>query len=178
MVKRFILIVFIVGYDRAGKSTAAQIISNQCGIPVLELGDRLRLMQERRPELSRDTSVALEELRKEDPDIALTLLGERQPPSMIIPNIRDIRDFQVLTDRTEQYVTIAVRSSFTSRSTRRSRVTSQEELLSRDRRHAGWGLEAILDLAEVGIDNDTTLDHFVHEVENRIVPYVKGVLRK
>ncbi|WP_343911075.1 hypothetical protein [Nocardioides aquiterrae] len=170
--------VFVVGHDRAGKSTAARIIGEELDLPVVDLGDALRELQRHRPDLPADPSQALEILLGERPMLAIDIVERTSQPNVIITGVRDPKTLADLTELRTGRVVIAIAATLAARSDRPERQEIRESLAERDKRHRAWGLDAVLAAAEISIENDGSLGDFENIVRRDVAPSVEKRLTR
>ncbi len=171
-------IIAFVGMPASGKSEAASV-SRHLNIPVVSMGDVVREEAARRGLAPTDENIGGtgSNLRKEE---GMDVIARR-----CVPKIRSINAPVIVIDGTRNideveyfkkqfgtdFLLIAIHAPLELRFERvrkRARsddMTSIGDLIKRDEREKGWGLDRAISIADVTINNTGTIEKFQNEIE-------------
>jgi dephospho-CoA kinase len=169
-------VIGVVGLPASGKGEFSKI-ANHLGIPVVVMGDVIRNAVKKAglPPTDANLGAMANRLRAEGGMDAIANLcvaeTKNQPaPVVLIDGIRGDAEVRVFRRNFSGFSLVAIETSFEKRLERlceRKRsddVGSAEGLRTRDEREKGWGLENALNLADIRINNDGTLEDFTAQV--------------
>ena len=161
-------IICVSGLKGAGKTTIVKRLSEEYGIPYIELGElvKARMNKERVP-ISKIYEYSLELRKKYGEDVvakmAIDKMNEDYGNIIIIDGLRTESEFNAFNNVGQVYI-IVVHASPTVRYQRilaRGRPTDPHtlgELIDMDKKSFAMGIEHIFTLADYIINNDGTLD--------------------
>ena len=173
-------VIGVVGLPASGKGEFSKIAEG-LGIPVVVMGDVIRNAVKRAslPPTDENLGAMANRLRAERGMDAIAILcvdavREQNAPLVLIDGIRGDAEVRVFRDNFPGFRLIAIETSFEKRLSRlceRRRsddVGSAEGLETRDRRELAWGLNDALQLADIRLNNDGTLQEFTARVTDLI----------
>lgn len=171
-------LIAFVGMPASGKSEAAAI-AKKLGIPVVNMGDVVREETARRglPPTDENIGGTGTALRRED---GLDVIAKRCVPKIrlikskvvVVDGIRNINEIEYYKKEFgNDFKLIAINTPFDIRFERvkkRARsddMKSMEELIRRDEREKGWGLDRAIEKADINSDNTGTIEEFKEKME-------------
>ena len=168
------IIIALTGLARSGKDTAANVLEKKFGFKKLVFSDFLRAEVERRGlEISKENmSKVGDELRKaEGMDcVAKRLwLEAKKFEKVVAVGMRSVEEAEFLKGRAGSFYLIALKADPSMRFERKSEADPQAEkdFFARDERDvANKGLGKIIGLADIVIENNSTLDALEKKVES------------
>ena len=173
-------VIGVVGLPASGKGEFSKI-AGSLGIPVVVMGDVIRdaVKKAGLPPTDENLGAMASRLRAERGMDAIAILcvdavKEQKAPLVLIDGIRGDAEVRVFRKSFPGFRLVAIDTSFEKRLARlceRGRsddVGSAEGLQTRDRRELGWGLGNALQLADIRLNNDGTLEQFTAQVTDLI----------
>ena len=173
-------VIGVVGLPASGKGEFSKI-AERLGIPVVVMGDVVRNAVKKAGLTPTDGNLGAmaNQLRSERGMDAIAILcvdtiREHNAPLVLIDGIRGDAEVRVFRDNFPGFRLIAIETSFEKRLARlceRKRsddVGSASGLATRDERELGWGLGNALELADIRLDNDGSLEEFTKRVTELI----------
>jgi dephospho-CoA kinase len=173
-------VIGVVGMPASGKGEFAQIAAGM-GIPVIVMGDMIRNAVKAAGLEPSDanfgaTAARLRAERGMDAigQLCVPEVRSRQAPLLLIDGIRGDAEVKLFRREFPQFTLIRIESSFKNRLSRvAARGRSDDfktagELRTRDERELGWGLGKALDLADLRLENNGTLDEFSTAVRKHL----------
>ncbi len=170
-------IIAFVGLPASGKSEAASV-ARSMNIPVVSMGDAVREEAARRglPPTDENIGGTGTALRREEGMDAIAkrcVPGIRAQTSWVVVvdgtrNIEEVNYFKKQFGK--EFMLIAILAPFELRFERvkkRARsddMTGKEELMRRDEREKGWGLDKALAIADITINNTGSILEFKEEI--------------
>ena len=176
----------VVGLPASGKGVFSTIAEG-LGVPVVVMGDVIRNAVKKAglPPTDENLGAMANRLRAERGMDAIAYLcvdaiNEQGAPLVLVDGIRGDAEVRVFRKQFPEFRLVAIETSFAKRLERlreRKRsddVGSKEGLLTRDERELGWGLGNALELADIRINNDGTLEDFTKRVTDLIQGMERG----
>lgn len=182
-----LLVLGTAGLPGSGKSKIAEL-AEEMGFRVIKGGDVVREEARARDMELTDENLAelTETLREEEGDgalakICIDLIQVEEDSPVLIDSFRNKDEIRVFEEQFgENFHVIAVEAPFRERFDRlqnRSRaddITTREELRIRDTREMEWGVGAVIDDADIFIENAGTLDEFELRVRSELTQLWNG----
>lgn len=158
--------IIVCGHDRSGKSTAAELLRNLLGYQVVELGDCVRDAMAAERTLPRQTDAAYLELLETIGPIGLVqrCLSELEVGPLAVIGVRDAGLLGALRSVLPGSLLVAIDANFSVRSIRPQRRGEPGALLRADEEHRSWGIEQVIESAEITIRNDGSREEFQQKV--------------
>ena len=179
-------VIGVVGLPASGKGEFSKIAEG-LGIPVVIMGDVIRNAVKKAglPPSDENLGAMANRLRAERGMDAIAILcvdavKEQKARLVLIDGIRGDAEVRVFRQHFPGFRLIAIDTSFEKRLARlceRKRsddVGSAEGLLTRDKRELGWGLGNAMQLADIRLNNDGTLEEFTARVTDLIREMERG----
>lgn len=174
-------VIAAVGLPGSGKTEAAQI-AEEMGMKRVSMGDVVRREIKRRDLDVTDENIERisTELREQHGDAAVARLCVKQldmekNQELFIDGIRGLSEIEYFRDELDRKVTVlAIKSAFSTRYDRISTrgrtedIDTREMLRARDERELEWGLQKAIEMADITIHNDGSLDSFQQEIASTI----------
>lgn len=174
------LIAFI-GMPASGKSEASSV-ARRMNIPVVNMGDIVREETARRslPPTDENVGGTGTRLRMEE---GMDAVARRCLPKILSLNsdvivIDGIRNMEEIIYFKEQFgsdfkliaihAPVALRFERVKKRARSDDMSSIKELNRRDEREKSWGLERAIEMADITITNDDSIEKFHKEIENQL----------
>ena len=174
-------VIGVVGMPASGKGEFSKIASAM-GIPVIVMGDMIRRAVAAAGLEPNDENfgATANRLRAEQgmDAIAALCVPEIQKlgaPLVLVDGIRGDREVALFKKEFPAFHLISIDSSFADRLARitsRARsddFTTADALRNRDTRELGWGLAKALEMADIHLKNEGTLDDFSREVRTLLM---------
>jgi len=175
------MVVGIVGFPASGKGEIS-LIAREMGIPVVVMGDVIRQaagaagMEPADENLGRVAS-ELRQTRGMDviATLCIPLIKQYHAPLVLVDGIRGDAEVATFRRNFPTFVLIGIRSSFATRLNRlpkRGRSddsTLESDLIRRDSRECGWGLDRALDGADRTLVNEGDLETFRSEARHLLI---------
>lgn len=180
--------VAIVGADRAGKTTAAQLLMLEFVAVHVEFGDYVKAHQHSDPSLPADTSTAYLELRERHGSSLLALWAlaalksvahdeHTVPHALIMSGVRDQQAFTRIIDTFSNLIVVTVTAPRCLRFSRQGKdgraPLSEAAFTERDRLHDDWGLQQLQAHTTIVLPNAGSLDELETVVRTQVVPVLK-----
>lgn len=169
-------VIGVVGYPACGKGEFSRIAA-QYNIPVIVMGDIVRnCVKSKGLELTdENVGATARELRKKLGMDAIAILTKREiekisPEKVLIDGIRGDAEIKYFKSVFNEFHLVCINASFEIRLNRmKSRGRSDdtatpETLLSRDKREESFGLANAVAMADINIDNESTVDEFDEKI--------------
>lgn len=170
-------VLAVVGLPASGKGEVS-LIAEECGIPVVVMGDVIRqaVRDKGLPMTDENLGAMSRRLREEYGPDALAILTISQieatgAPVVLVDGIRSNTEAATYRNHFGDFHLLAIEAPFDlrlARLTARARDASDnltaEELRSRDGRECGWGLDKAMALAEYHIENTGTIESFGRQI--------------
>ena len=165
-------VIGVVGLPGSGKGEFSRI-AGELGIPVVVMGDSIREYVRTSGQTLSDLSMgeASAELRAQMGRNAIAQLTVPRveatgSEAVIIDGIRSEAEVLLFRNHFSDFCLVVVTCPFAvrlERIFRRAReddVTLAEDLIARDERECGWGLDAALAMADVTVTNDAGIEEY------------------
>ncbi len=179
-------VIGIVGLPGSGKGECSRI-AQQAGIPVVTMGDVIRneVRKAGLPPLDTHMGEIAQKLREEQGMGAIAIacipiIEQIQTQFILIDGIRGDAEVQIFKDHFPSFILIAIKAdSFVRLSRLQNRKRTDdcitiEDLTRRDTRETSWGLLHALEMADVTIMNNGSLQEFEEQVTEL---FIKRVFR-
>lgn len=175
-------IIAFVGMPAAGKSVAS-VVARDMDIPVVNMGDAVREETKKRGLPGTDENIGGmgTRLREEEGMDAIARrcipkIWELDSPVVVVDGIRNLDEVIHFKSRFgNDFQLIAIQAPLDIRFERiKARARSDdmeniEELIRRDERERTWGLDKAIEMADVTITNNDSLERFCEEIKNVLV---------
>jgi dephospho-CoA kinase len=171
-------VIGVVGMPASGKGEFSKIAAGM-GIPVIVMGDMIRKAVQEAGLEPNDTNFGLtaNRLRSERGMDAIAQLcvpeiRKQTAPLVLVDGIRGDTEISLFRKNFAGFTVISIDSSFENRLTRiaaRARsddFTTADALRNRDTRELGWGLGNALEMADLHLENEGSLDEFTRDVQH------------
>lgn len=175
------MVAGIVGFPASGKGELS-LIAREMGIPVVVMGDVIRqaVRAARMDPADENLGKVASELRQAMgmdaiAILCIPLIKQYQIPLILVDGIRGDAEVATFRRNFPTFVLIGIRSSFATRLNRlrkRGRSddpTLESELIRRDSRECGWGLEQALNGADRTLVNEGDLEAFRSEARHLLI---------
>jgi dephospho-CoA kinase len=174
--------IAFTGMPGAGKSVAVEV-ARDLALPVVRMGD-LIWEEVRLRGLPLDNAhvgqVATELRQKEGPGVwayrTLAKVREPSPRRVVIDGVRSMAEVDVFRQELgEEFLLVAIHASPRTRLRRlleRHRaddVRDPKEFQARDARELSWGIGTVIALADVMLENESSMDDLLGHVRNLLV---------
>jgi dephospho-CoA kinase len=169
-------VIGVVGLPASGKGEFSRI-AEDLGVPVVVMGDVIRksLFDRGLPPTDENLGEMSRALREEYGREAIALLcipaiEAQDAPLVLVDGIRSDAEVALFRERFEGFTLIGVEAPFTVRFQRlndRKRSDDpddEESMRARDARELGWGLGRALEMADVTLNNEGSIQEFRDEV--------------
>ena len=175
----------VTGYPGSGKSTATDYLEGK--VPIVVMGNIVRRLAKDRANISaengREVGQWATKTRETHGDTIFaeetcSIIQDKYSESdkVVIDGIRSVEELTVFEQAFEDVTVIYIHTPFElrfKRITERGRDAEESEytkkdLQKRDEQEKQWGLEGIVDQADVRIDNTDSLSDFYNELESVI----------
>jgi dephospho-CoA kinase len=173
-------VIGVVGLPASGKGEFSKI-AERLGIPVVVMGDVIRNAVKKAglPPTDANLGAMANRLRAERgmdaiANLCVDAIQEQAATLVLVDGIRGDAEVRVFRQNFPGFRLIAIETSFPKRLARlceRKRsddVGSEAGLKTRDERELGWGLGNALELADIRINNDGSLEDFTKRVTELI----------
>jgi len=175
------LVIGTVGMPGSGKSTVAKV-AEEMGVTVVSGGDiiRKRVEEQGLPLTDKSSAMVTNELRREHGDAAIAtecinVIQEQSYTEILVDSFRTIEEVhrfrQVFRDEFYLLRIIADFETRASRLLKRERsddIESVDELRNRDQREIEWGIEEVMDEADLTIENNASYGEFKNQIQSLI----------
>lgn len=174
------LVIGVVGYPASGKGEFSRV-AKEMGIPVVVMGDVVRRELDnaglkRTDKNMGEMSKCLRQGLGMDALAQLTIpiIEELGSGTVLVDGIRGDSEVETFSRRFGGFRLVGIESPFETRLARlkergRSDDTLDDEgLRARDERETGWGLASAMDLADIVLKNEGTMEEFAEEVRGLI----------
>lgn len=171
-------VIGIVGYPASGKYGFSSVALEN-NIPVVVMGDMIRRRVEKEGLELNDENIgnAAKKLREELGQDAVAVLTAKELENIssdiaVIDGIRGDAEIKYFKSVFSDFTLVFVNASFETRLNRmktRGRsddTTTAETLLSRDRREESFGLARAAALADIKIDNESSLEEYEEKIKS------------
>ncbi len=171
-------VIGIVGLPGSGKGECSRI-AEEMNIPVVTMGDVIRneVKKAGLPPLDSYMGETARRLREKNGDGAIAmacipLIREMKKPAVLIDGIRGDAEVRVFADTFSSFTLIAIVADTTTRLSRlQNRKRSDDcitlfDLSQRDARETAFGLLRALDMADITIENSSTLPVFHEKIRD------------
>lgn len=166
-------IISFVGLPGSGKSEASKI-ARDVGIKIINGGDLIRneTLNRKLPITDENVGYVANILRKEMGmdaivKMCIPIIDSIKEDIVLIDSIRNIEEVETLKNRYgDNFILIRINAPFDKRIERmrkRARdddVSTTEQLIEREKREQAWGINKVMELAEISIHNNGDLDNF------------------
>ena len=174
-------LIAFVGMPASGKSEASAV-ARSMNIPVISMGDVVREESSRRglPPTDANIGGVGTELRREEGMDAVARrcirrIRLQESPIVVIDGIRNIDELIYFKQQFGiDFKLIAIQAPFELRFERvkkRARsddMSTIDELKRRDEREKGWGLDKAIEIADITLKNNDSLEKFQNEIRKMI----------
>ena len=161
--------IILIGFSRAGKTTASRYISEKYGYHVIEISEFVYSNYKK----SQGFRNALEyanycfETQGYSFFIQKIIDSLNIEEQLIFVGPRSFEEVQLIVDRFKECVLVWINASYSIRKNR-SKYDNNASLEERDRVEGTWGLDYLHKKCDYVIDNESTKAHYFREIDSLI----------